>query len=464
MKTKNLTKIIGASESATVEWKPSLSQIHEIIETVAAFANTEGGRLLIGVSKDGIVKGVSIGKDTIESLANRIAQHTDPKIHPSITVTKIEGKEIIVVEVRRSHDRLVLASARPYVRVGSSTRQMSKEEYEGRILEKHKDALQFDEMICKGASLKDIDSDKVFWFLSKAKEEKRLIVPAKTTTKDIFLRLNLLRNGKLINSAILLFGKEPQRFFVQAKIRAARFKGTEGHDYIDMKVLEGTIPELREKAIAFIAEHTRHAVFFDANQRYDKWEYPLRALEEVLNNALAHRDYWSNSDIHLAIYDDRIEVWNPGELPKQLTPAMLKRKHNSIPRNRFLADRLFYIKYIEHWGRGTNRVVEAMQEEKLPDPVFEELSGGFNVTLIGPGKAFEKAIEDQKLHKLDLNDRQKKAIEYIKKEGKLTRPIYCQISEIGPTYAKKEINDLIEKRVLRRMGGSKSTYYVLVTE
>jgi ATP-dependent DNA helicase RecG len=78
---------------------------------------------------------------------------------------------------------------------------------------------------------------------------------------------------------------------VQAKIRVARFKGTEGNDYLDMKVLEGTTPELREKALSFIAEHTKHAVFFDANQRFDKWEYPFRALEEIFNNALAHRDY-----------------------------------------------------------------------------------------------------------------------------------------------------------------------------
>lgn len=461
MKTKDSARIIGTSESTTVEWKPSLSQIHEIIETVAAFANTDGGRLFLGVSKDGAVKGVSIGKDTIESLANRIAQHTEPKIHPRITTERVEGKEIIVIEVKESHDKLVLASGRPYVRVGTSTRQMGKEEYEGRILEKHKAALQFDEMICKEAALKDIAPAKVAWFVSKAKEEKRLIVPAKSTTKDVLLRLNLLRSGKLTNTAILLFGKEPQRFFVQAKIRVARFKGTEGHDYIDMKVLEGTIPELREKAMAFVAEHTRHAVFFDANQRYDKWEYPFRALEEVLNNALAHRDYWSNADTHLAIYEDRIEVWNPGGLPKQLTPAMLKRKHNSIPRNRFLADRLYYIKYIEHWGKGTNRVVEDMRKEKLADPVFEELSGGLNVTLIGPGKAFEKEIERQKLHQLDINERQRKAMEFVTKKGYLRRADYIEINAVSHTLAHRELKDLVKKGVFVIKGGGKYLRYEL---
>ncbi len=341
---------------------------------------------------------------------------------------------------------------------------MSKDEYEGLIFEKHKDKLYFDTGICRSASLKDIDPAKVQWFLEKAREERRLTIPGKVSTKEALEYLKVLQGDKLSNTAILLFGKDPQKFFVQAKIRAGRIKGTEGNDFLDMKILEGTIPELRESAMKFIAENIKKAVFFDANQRYDKWEYPLRALEEALNNALAHRDYLQNGDIQLAIYDDRIEIWNPGELPKQLTPEQLKVKHRSIPRNPFLADRLYLIKYIERWGRGTNRIVEEMREDKLQDPVFGNNSGGFEVALMGPGKRFEKAIEDVKLHKLDLNDRQKKAIEYVKKEGRITRTIYCQINDIGATYAKKEINFLIEKRVFRRVGGSKNTQYVLVTE
>jgi len=430
-----------------------------IVETAVAFANTEGGRVFIGVSPEGKVVGVQIGKGTIEKLVNQIAQHTDPKLHPKITLKNIDGKEVVVIEVKESHDRLVLAFGRPYKRAGRSTVKMTKDEYERLIFEKHKDKFQFDEAVCKGASLKDIDATKVSWFLDKAKEEKRLIVPAKTSVKDVLVRLNLLKGSKPNNTAILLFGRQPQKFFVQAKIRVARFKGSEGNDYLDMKVLEGTISDLREKALAFIAEHTKHAVFFDANQRFDKWEYPFRAPEEILNNALAHRDYWSNADTHLSIYDDHIEVWNPGELPKPLTPAMLKRKHLSIPRNRFLAERLFYIKYIEHWGKGTNRIVEAMREEKLSDPIFEELSGGLNVTLLGPGKAFVKAIEDQKLHKLNLNDRQKKAIEYLKAKGEISRKKYAEISGVSLRQVNKDLNDLLQKKVIVQIGMGRSTRY-----
>ena len=207
--------------------------------------------------------------------------------------------------------------------------------------------------------------------------------------------------------------------------------------------------------------HINHGVFFDANRRYDKWEYPLRAVEEVLNNALAHRDYFSNAEIQLSIYDNRIEVWNPGELPKPLTLQDLKRKHKSIPRNKLLADKLFLIKFIEQWGKGTNRIIDEMRQNNLPDPEFQNLSGGFEVTLIGPGKSFEKEIEKEKLHKLDINKRQKKAIEYIKEKEKISNAEYRSIFKVSAATAKRELQDLVKKGICRTSGAGPSLHYLL---
>lgn len=460
----DLRKIILQGESEILEFKTSPGEWKEIIETISAFANTKGGKISLGISKSGKLLGVEIGKDTVERLTNRISQNTDPKIHPRIITEKINSKCIIIIEVKESSDHLVLAFGRPYKRVGKSTVRMSKDEYERLILEKHKDKLQFDTQVCPKATIKDIDKEKLRWFLRKAKEERNYDIDPETSIKEALNRFNLIQNEKLTNTAILLFGKDLQRFFPQVKIRAGRLKGSEGLDFIDMKLLEGTIPELREKAMQFIMDHIRHAVFFDANRRYDRWEYPLRAIEEVLNNALAHRDYFSNADIQLSIYDDRIEVWNPGELPKPLIPEDLKRKHKSIPRNKILADKLFLIKFIEQWGKGTNRVVDEMRQNNLPEPEFQNFSGGFEVTLVGPGKSFEKEIEKEKLHKLEINERQKNAIEYLKREKMITRQIYCQINNIGDTYAKKELKALIQKKVVKRIGKGRNTCYALVSD
>jgi ATP-dependent DNA helicase RecG len=211
----------------------------------------------------------------------------------------------------------------------------------------------------------------------------------------------------------------------------------------------------------FIMEHIRHGVFFDANKRYDRWEYPLRAVEEVLNNAFAHRDYFSNAEIQVSIYDDRIEVWNPGELPKPLTPKDLKRKHKSIPRNKFLADNLFLIKFIEQWDKGTNRIIAEMIQSNLPEPQFRNLSGGFEVILIGPGKSFEKKIEKEKLHELDLNKRQKKAIKYLKTNDIISTKIYMKLNKVSDKTAFLELKELLVRNILIREGRGRATIYKL---
>ena len=448
-------------EKDTVEFKTSTSEIKEIIKSIAAFANTKGGKILIGVSDSGKILGVQIGKGTIKDLINRIAQDTDPIIHPKITVKEIDGKKIIEVDVRESFDKLVLTDGRPYKRVGNTTRKMSKDEYEHRILEKHKDKLQFDSQICVDARLKDIDPGKVRWFLDKAKEMRDFDVPARISVKDALERFEVANNGQFTNTAILLFGKKPQKYFVQSKIRCGRMKGTSGYDFIDMKILGGTISELREAAMKFLTEHIRHAVYFDSNQRYDKWEYPLRAFEEVITNALAHRDYFSNSDIQLSIYDNRIEIWNPGELPKPLKPEDLKHKHKSIPRNKLLANQLFLIKHIERWGMGTNRVVEEMKQNNLPEPEFKNLSGGFEVTLYGPGKSFEKEIEKEKTHSLEINERQKKAVEYVKEKESISNKEYRHIFRVSAATAKRELQELVRKGICKEKGAGPSLKYLI---
>ena len=187
----DLKKIISQGESETVEFKKSPSESKEIIKTISAFANTKGGTIFTGVSNSGKVLSVEIGKDTIERLVNQITQNTDPKVHPRVTVEKIDEKQIIVIKVKESSDHLVLAFGRPYRRVGKSTLRMSKDEYERSILEKHKDKLYFDSQICKEATLADIDNIKVKRFLERASFERRLDINSDINPKETLGKLNL---------------------------------------------------------------------------------------------------------------------------------------------------------------------------------------------------------------------------------------------------------------------------------
>ena len=119
-------------ESETLEFKKSVGEWKEIIETVSAFSNTREGEILVGINNNGEVKGIEIGKNTFEDLTNKIKENTDPKNYPHIITKTVNGKSVIVIEVKESFDHLVLAFGRPYKRVGKTTVRMSKDEYSPR--------------------------------------------------------------------------------------------------------------------------------------------------------------------------------------------------------------------------------------------------------------------------------------------------------------------------------------------
>lgn len=221
----DLKKLISKTESEIIEFKKSTGEWKEIIEDSSAFSNTKGGKIIIGVSKSGKLVGVDIGKDTIERLTNKISQNTDPKAHPRITVRKINKKSIIIIEVKESSDHLVFAFGRPYKRVGKSTVKMSKDEYEKLILEKHKEKLYFDSQICKGAKLKDINKERLLWFVKEARAHRGLDVEDTLPIEEILERLKLLKERKLTNAAILLFGGKSSKVFSSDDNKSNQIQG-----------------------------------------------------------------------------------------------------------------------------------------------------------------------------------------------------------------------------------------------
>ncbi|MDI6791668.1 MAG: ATP-binding protein, partial [bacterium] len=149
-------------------------------------------------------------------------------------------------------------------------------------------------------------------------------------------------------------------------------------------------------------------------ERQEKWEYPPDAIREAITNAVCHRDYFSNGNVQIRIFDDRIEIWNPGTLPEGLTIEDLKGKHESKPRNKLIARLFFLIKYIEEWGTGTNEMIELCLNYDLPEPKLEEIAGSFVVT-------FRKSkLTEESLESMELNERQRKIVEYLKKKKKIT--------------------------------------------
>src|SRR3989338_9433806 len=178
------------TESEKVELKPSLSQLNEIVETVVGFANSKGGTVFIGVSNTGDIIGIEIGKSTIEKLVSTIKQNTEPSQYPKIIVKTICGKSIIEVNIIESKEKPVLAFGRAFKRVGKSTLKVDKDEHERMVLEKKK--VYFDALVCEGATLDDIDGEKVQRFVKEAKRQRNFAMEEPFSLDEILMRLKLL--------------------------------------------------------------------------------------------------------------------------------------------------------------------------------------------------------------------------------------------------------------------------------
>jgi ATP-dependent DNA helicase RecG len=452
----DIQQLLRFGESEAVEFKQSVGEIQEILETIGAFANGQGGVIIIGVTPKRAVLGVNIGKDTIESLANSIQQQTDPKVFPSLSMAEVEGKTVIVLRVEESPVKPVLVQGRGYKRVGRSNHVLSSSELT-RLFFASKE-VSWDAGAIPGATFDDIDVDALRQFLRRAKHERNMALDVDTPLLEALEKLELLYEGKPSRAAVLLFGKRPQKFFWSSELRCARFKGTEPLHFIDMKVMEGNVIAQVPAAMEFIQRHISMAAEIVPTQveRQERWEYPLEALREAVINAACHRDYRDSGNIQVRIFDDRIEVWSPGLLPEGITIADLYRTHNSHPRNHGIARAFFLIAYIERWGTGTLRMIELCRAAGLPDPEYDEMSSAFVVT-------FRRSKLTRKYHEgPEQIERQKQAIEYVRQHGRITTQDYAQLLNVSTRTARRDLTALVAKGILRRVGRRKAAYFEMV--
>jgi len=371
MSAEELFEIVKEGENQSVEFKSDFSP--EVGKTICAFANTNRGTIFLGVSDDGGIKGVS---GNIEEKIANVAHSCKPSIYPEIRKVMHNGKLVLIVEVPHSTGVLHSFKNVAYRRVGTSDMPLSPEEVitfarQARIL-------RFDNQFCE-AGLSDIDEEMVRKFIRSAIAYGRLDIDPNLPVGEFLEKLELKEGDHLTYAAVLLFGREPQRFALQSEVRCARFKGKVSLTFIDMKVLGGDVIGQIDQAERFVMNHIRLAAEIRGFLREERWEYPLSAIREAITNAICHRDYFSTANVHISIYDDRVEVWNPGGLPPELTINALKRPHRSIPRNPLIANALYFIKYIERWGTGTERIVQDTTAHGLPEPEFNEATGGFEV-------------------------------------------------------------------------------------
>ncbi|MFA6094064.1 MAG: ATP-binding protein [Elusimicrobiota bacterium] len=320
----------------------------------------------------------------------------------------------------------------------------------------------FDAAACPTATIGDLSEDKVRQFLRIARKERQFALDENTTIEKALAHLNLLGHGRPNHAAILLFGREPQRYLVTSEVKCLHFHDTEVRKPIpSYQIYKGTVFDLVDQAVDFVLSKIARAVGTRerSTQAPVTYELPEQAVREAIVNAVAHRDYASNASVQVMLFADRLEVWNPGTLPPALTPEGLRRPHPSIPHNPLLAEPLFLARYIEKAGTGTLDMIARCREAELPEPEFRQDAGQVMITLR------RNWITTEALKDLALNERQRKAIAYVREKGRIGNVEYQQLTKAIKKTASRDLDDLVKKGVLAKFGTTgRGTYYGLASK
>lgn len=315
----------------------------------------------------------------------------------------------------------------------------------------------FDAAFCPGAALSDVSANKIKWFLRTARQERNLNLPITASPETTLTHLKILEDGKLSNAAVLLFSRDPQKCTTAAVVKCALFHGVEVVKPIPShQVFEGTLFDQVDGAVDFVMGRLDRSVGTRKSgaRAPVRFEIPKEAVAEIIVNAVAHRDYTSNASVQVFVFSDRIEVANPGRLPKGLTPEHLAKPHSSEPANPLIARPLYLSHYIESLGTGTLDVIRLCHEAGLPTPEFAQRGNQFVVTL------WREWLTEEALSKLDLTDRQREAVRQIKKTGKITNSEYQALTGVTRKTAARDLDGLVEKGVLERIGTKRGAHYV----
>lgn len=435
-------------ESEEIEDKQSLGEWKAVVKSVAAFATARGGRIRVGVRPNGRAAGVKVGPGTLEDLANKIKSNTDPPQYPSMELKGEQHAAVIAVNVEESPVKPVWAFGRPYKRVGRTNQRLSASKTK-RLMELTMGGT-WDALPCRGFGSKDVLRKAARGFVRRTGQD------ASGSTENALENLSLLTPEGLCNAAALLFARNPQRFVPEALVKCARFLGTSSVEFLDEQTLEGNVLAQLDGALAFIKRNTRQQIVVTGRPERDVIpEYPDAAVREAVTNAICHREYTAPGTVQMRIYDDRLEVWNPGMLPPDLSVESLYREHPSRPRNPRLAAALHRARLIEHWGTGTLRIVRACEARGMHRPEFLSEMGTFIVR-------FRRAtVAPEAVALAELNERQLRALEHIQAYKAISRREYAALLRVSARQALKDLTALVECGALVRQGKGSSTRYLL---
>lgn len=448
MTKEELEIILQQGEGYNVEFKQALpSKLRELAEEICAFANAAGGILILGIRDDNSINGVLIDNSTRSRLQEAI-NIIQPRLDVNVTEYELNGKKIISLECKSGNQKPYAVSGNIFVRNGPNCEKITSIE-QMRDFFQQSDRIYFDEAPCKEFSYPE-DFDKIFFkeFLKLANITSSL--PEKILLENLKLCTN---NNALKNGAVLFFAKELQKFFDHAIVRCVLFKGNNKRYILDDKKISGNVFHQYHEALKYLISKLNLRYDIESQKggpRKEILEIPEVAFHEAIINALAHRDYYEKgATINVEIYDNRVEITNPGGLVQSIPKDEFGSR--SFSRNPLVFGLFERIDLVEKIGSGINRMREAMKEANLPEPKFN-LEGIFTVTLFRP-MAFDKWLGSWSDR---LTENQREILKAVHNDNKITKPELSKLIGIGETAIDNNLAKLKTLGILYRKGSRKS--------
>lgn len=451
-------------------------------DTISAFANKNGGIIIFGINENNkfLEQDVYDINDLQKQITALCTNSMEPKLRPEFLPIIYNNKKLLAVKINEisqnkkpCYYKNAGMNKGSYIRIGDSDEQMT--EYEIYSLQSYKDGIQEDLRPIKRATINDLDKEKLELYLKKIKNSKPNL--SKFTDEKILKLSGIIENSTdniyPTLSGLLMFGEYPQGYLPQLFIACVVVPGTKlgdvgelGQRFDDNKRVEGTIDEMLAQTLNFIRRNIGTMVVIDDNgERKNIPEYPMKALKEAVANALIHRDYSISREsayIYVQIYDDRIEIINPGDLygnnriENLGTDVMLEARNKNLVR---LLEEKGNIIENRHTGIATMR--EEMKKLGLPEPEFYSLRGDFKVV-------FRKKILDneQKWTEVDrkeqMSEFEKEIISLIKTNSKITQQEMCKITGAGRTTITNNLRRLKQNNIIERIGSDRNGYWKIL--
>ena len=362
MEALTLLDIVSSGENSKVQFKKLVKSSDDIAKEMVAMSNSIGGIIIVGVEdKTGQILGLNYEeiKKANDYLSNASTNNIKPPIYIFTEIVAIEETKVLIAHINEGTNKPYCdKNGIAWIKTGADKRRVTDNAEYARLLQSS-GVISADEMIVYDTSVDDIDLEKFKKFFTKTYDQK--IEQTSLPIDQLLHNLNLMKDQKLNLAGLLLFGKEPQKYKPAFLIKAVSFFGNEveGRSYRDSRDILGDIEKLYNQGMEFLLNNLHYTQQGQNFTTLGILEISHVALEEVLQNALIHRDYFKNAPIRILIFDNRVEIISPGKLPNNLTIENIKFG-NVVIRNNLIAS--FATKILPYRGLGTG-IKRAIKEQ-----------------------------------------------------------------------------------------------------